>query len=207
MSVGVGEQKRALRRQLRAWRDAVPASRRAEASGRAAGHLAHHPLFLQAAVVALFAGLPHELDPLQVVGWPQARGKLLLLPRTRPEPPGLSWHRLRCEAQGEPQGPQEARQGLRPGPFGVLEPQGEEVGAEAVELWVVPGLAFDGQGGRLGYGGGYYDRALAGSRAPRLGFGFARQVVDQVPREDHDLRVDGIVTDSGVRLVTDVAPV
>jgi 5-formyltetrahydrofolate cyclo-ligase len=207
VSAALVEQKRAMRRQIRAWRDQIPAQVRQEASRRAAEHLARHPFFARAGTVALFAGLPHELDPLQITALQEASQKRLLLPRTLGGPGELSWHLLRCEALGRPESPRLARASLRPGRFGVLEPEGPAVDPAQVELWVVPGLAFDRQGGRLGYGGGYYDRALAQSRAPRLGFAFARQVVSRVPREAHDLRVDGVMTDSGVCLVTDATPV
>ena len=63
---------------------------------------------------------------------------------------------------------------------------------------LVPGLAFDGSGGRLGYGGGFYDRFLDACPAPRVALAFALQVVQAVPREAHDLLVDRIVTEQGV---------
>ena len=65
---------------------------------------------------------------------------------------------------------------------------------------VVPGVAFDARGGRLGYGGGFYDRFLAsaGEGAIRIGICFEVQVVDEVPMAGHDLRVDAVVTEQRV---------
>jgi 5-formyltetrahydrofolate cyclo-ligase len=92
---------------------------------------------------------------------------------------------------------------LAPGAFGILEPSVER-GAlpfedlSAIDLVIVPGLAFDRQGNRLGYGGGYYDRLLEKIRAPKAAPAFAAQILDAVPAEAHDQRVDFIVTEEEV---------
>ncbi len=88
-----------------------------------------------------------------------------------------------------------------PGAFGA------EIPAEGAwivpEVLIVPLLAFDGRGFRLGYGGGFYDRTLEGLRARHpvlaVGFAFAAQEVDEVPTEPTDQRLDLIVTEAGVR--------
>ena len=88
-----------------------------------------------------------------------------------------------------------------PGSFGTQVPA-EGVWLEP-EVLIVPLLAFDALGFRLGYGGGYYDRTLAGLRLQRpvlaVGFAFAAQEVDKVPIDGFDQRLDLIVTESGVR--------
>jgi 5-formyltetrahydrofolate cyclo-ligase len=67
------------------------------------------------------------------------------------------------------------------------------------DVVIVPGLAFTAQGDRLGQGGGWYDRFLAGVRAEcrTIGVGFVEQIVDTLPVEDHDVRLDHVVTESG----------
>ena len=74
-------------------------------------------------------------------------------------------------------------------------------GTLAPDVILMPLLGFDSAGTRLGYGGGYYDRTLAAlSKRPRLiGFAFALQEVDHIPRQAHDVPLDMIVTDAGVR--------
>ncbi len=67
------------------------------------------------------------------------------------------------------------------------------------DLFLVPGVAFDRKGNRLGRGGGHYDRLLASFRGvPRLGVAFAEQVLDRVPKAAYDEAVDSIVTDTGL---------
>ena len=74
----------------------------------------------------------------------------------------------------------------------------------AIDVIIVPGLAFDRQGGRLGYGSGFYDRFIEhyekrGLPHPlKLGVCFETQLLDDVPMEQHDLRVDRIITEAGV---------
>lgn len=86
---------------------------------------------------------------------------------------------------------------LVPGPFGVQEPVGAACTPQVV---VVPLLAFDRRGHRLGYGGGFYDRTLAGllPRPLAIGIGFAAQQVDAVPVADTDAPLDLVVTEAGV---------
>ena len=82
--------------------------------------------------------------------------------------------------------------------FGAREPLGPAYKGR-IDLAIVPMLAVDEQGRRLGYGGGYYDRFLAGHRETlRLAYGFDFQILRQVPSQEHDLVMDGIVTDKRI---------
>ena len=90
---------------------------------------------------------------------------------------------------------------LEPGFRGLLEPPtaSDEFPCEALDLLLVPGLAFDRHGGRLGQGGGYYDRLLATGRPKQiLGIAFSAQIIPQVPMSTYDVRVDGVLTEAGI---------
>src|SRR5690606_23423041 len=86
------------------------------------------------------------------------------------------------------------------------EPDGStpEISASDIDLVLVPGLAFDVGGGRLGYGGGYYDRLLASlpGSVPTVGVTLDELIVDAVPVEPHDVGVSHLVTQSGLRLAS-----
>lgn len=86
---------------------------------------------------------------------------------------------------------------LQTGQFGVAEPQGQAVIApELLDLVMVPGVGFDRQGHRIGYGLGYYDRALAEcNHATFVGLAYSFQVVERLPEEEHDIRLDYLVTE------------
>ncbi len=88
------------------------------------------------------------------------------------------------------------------GSFGIREPvyrREDVLPADKIELAVFPGLAFDKDGNRLGYGGGYYDRAFTrNDAAEKIAFCFSCQLLDRVPSEAHDLKVDKIITEESV---------
>lgn len=89
---------------------------------------------------------------------------------------------------------------LQPGPFGIFQPRPEfqkEVAPNEVDLWIVPGVAFDHRGNRLGFGGGYYDRLLSRAGGWAIGLAFDFQVVDDfLPAVQTDHPVDRIVTET-----------
>ena len=84
--------------------------------------------------------------------------------------------------------------------FGIREPTGPEVEPAAIDLVLVPGVAFDRSGRRLGYGAGYYDQFLTrvSPGTPLVGTCFAIQIADRVPSEPHDRHVDVVVTERGL---------
>jgi len=85
--------------------------------------------------------------------------------------------------------------------FGLLEPREEclrFIGIGEIDLVIVPGLAFDPQGNRIGFGGGFYDRFLSDIRAPKIALAYSFQVVEKIEEGPHDVRMDKVVTDERV---------
>ncbi|RMA93197.1 5-formyltetrahydrofolate cyclo-ligase [Hydrogenothermus marinus] len=80
------------------------------------------------------------------------------------------------------------------GRFGILEPQGELFNPKDIDIVIVPAVAFDETGHRIGYGKGYYDRFLKKTDALKIGVAYDFQVLDKFPTEHHDIPVDLIVT-------------
>ncbi len=138
-----------------------------------------------AATVAAYAALPDEPD-LHPLNW--TPGKTLLLPRVRGG--DLAFHAV------------QSADDLAPGAFGILEPRETHraVDPASAELILVPGLAFTREGARLGRGRGYYDRLLETlpRRVKRVGVCFAVCLLETLPVESHDQRVDLVVTENGV---------
>jgi 5-formyltetrahydrofolate cyclo-ligase len=185
--------KRALRAQVGARRAALSPRALAEASTAARAHLTRFApvaaaLARPGAIVALYAARRDELDP-----WP-------LVPADAP-PVRCAFPRV--VARGAPLVFHVATpDALVPATFGLREPPADAPTAplESASVVVVPGVAFDRQGGRLGYGGGFYDRSLP-ARATGVwcvGFAHSAQVVPVVPRGPHDREVDALVTEDGV---------
>lgn len=180
-------EKAVLRKQMRAARLALPPEERAERSRRAQQALAGSRWFQQAGTVMLYLPFRGEVETALLAEAARAAGKRLVLPRVQKEPKHLWLHRW----AGEPVA----------GAYGILEPAADWPLAEAgeVELVVVPGLAFDRQGNRLGYGGGYYDRTLplmVQARFVALAYRF--QVVEGLVADPHDVPLHGIATEEGL---------
>lgn len=92
---------------------------------------------------------------------------------------------------------------LKPGYCAIPEPdplRAVKIPAEKIDIAVIPGSVFDSKGGRLGYGGGYYDRFLfnAAPQALRIGFAFELQLIDKVPLEPHDQPLDILITEERI---------
>jgi len=188
--------KRELRRRLVRQRRGVQPPE-ALAAGRAVlGHLEGTPEFSRAERVVLYAALADELPTRPCFEALRARGAEVLLPRM-----AGARELVFCALEDWEQ--------LTPGRHGVPEPplSAPERPAETAELALLPGVAFDVRGHRLGRGGGFYDAAFpVGRPGPRLlGVGFELQVVGSVPAGSRDRSVDAIVTERCIRWVTERA--
>lgn len=182
-------EKQRLRRAMRPLLEQVTPAEAQEAGAAIADQLARTDLWRLAARVALFASRADEVDTGPLIRRARADAKSVLLPRVHASG-GLEFVVLSLQ------------HGLREGPFGVLEPPLESPALPLAsdDLVLVPGLAYDRQGGRLGRGRGYYDRALANRRESDLrplliGVGFGFQIVERVPMTPLDVRLDGIVSE------------
>ena len=199
--------KKELRSRMAAARGELSAGERAERSARIAelaiaawqsGVFAWGPRPEQAQPLQLAVYVPFrsEADAMGVARWCLANGIPVSAPRVDAETRTMTFHRFKAERE------------LRPGAYGILEPKPDAAPAPVVPgtLVLVPGLAFDAAGRRLGYGGGYYDRLFAAHRAEAeageivlAAPAFALQVVEAVPAAPHDLRVHFLITEEGVR--------
>ncbi|HDN96024.1 MAG TPA: 5-formyltetrahydrofolate cyclo-ligase [Thermoplasmatales archaeon] len=90
---------------------------------------------------------------------------------------------------------------LDSGTYGILEPKNDFLRVRSyneVELVIVPGIVFDEKGNRIGYGGGYYDRLLKRIDAKKIALAYDFQVMERIPNEEHDVRMDMIITEKRV---------
>lgn len=162
-----------------------------EAGAAIARHLLSWPVVNEADSIAAYLSMESEPSTWPLVEALHERGMEVLLPVVQPDM-NLQWARY------------EGPHALRISAFGISEPTGELLGLDAVrgiDAIIVPGLAVDLLGHRLGRGAGCYDRALGhvdGSTG-RVVVLFDDEIVDTVPHEDHDQRIHNAVTPSGMR--------
>lgn len=141
-----------------------------------------HPRLLCSQTILMYYSLPDEVDTHEAVTLLAQQGKTILLPVVT----GDSTMILRRYS-----GPDDLRQGA----FGIMEPAGDIFSDyKAIDLAIVPGMAFDAQGHRLGRGRGYYDRFLPLlPHAYKLGLCFDFQKVEHVPNDANDIRMDEVL--------------
>ena len=175
-----------LRERIREARDRIPEPERTAAAARVEETVLRLPEVSSAATVAMFDAFGAEIPTARMVSRLLDEGKRVFLPFL--DEGGMEMAEV---------GPDEA---LLPTAYGPREPASRAaVDPTEIDVIVVPAIAFDRRGHRLGYGGGHYDRYLRRVRpdATRIGIAFEVQVVDQVPASDADERVHLIVTETG----------
>jgi 5-formyltetrahydrofolate cyclo-ligase len=182
--------KDALRAQARALLRALPPGERAAAQARIEACVWEVPQVAAARTLLLYASLPEEVATDAIAAEARRRGITLVYPRCLPQGV-MTLHAV------------DAADALRPGRFGIREPQADAcpaVEVRDIDAVLIPGLAWDRGGPRLGRGGGYYDRLLAHPdwRGFRCGLFFAAQETPTVPHEPWDVRLDAIVTEREV---------
>ncbi|MFO7274316.1 MAG: 5-formyltetrahydrofolate cyclo-ligase [Bacillota bacterium] len=187
---GNPEAKRELRRRMIAARQALDPAERARAGLLAQRAVLAAPEWARAHTVLLYMPVRGEVDTAALAEAGRLAGKRLLLPRVEQGDRLLRLHLWDGTAAQ-----------LVPGAYGIPEPRPDlpQVAPAVVDLVIVPGVAFDRRGYRLGYGGGYYDRLLPElAHAVRIGLGYGFQLVDLLPAEPHDVRLDALATEHGL---------
>ncbi len=145
-------------------------------------------VYKEASSVLCFASFRDEVDLWNVIDHSWQMGKTILLPKIAKDTNTLDLFKVDNKKQ------------LKPGQWGILEPdptQSQPIDPKRVSLVIIPGVAFDRQGNRLGYGKGFYDRLLM--RIPlhveRIAVAYQCQLIDEVPTEPHDKKLDGLITE------------
>ncbi|MFD5969965.1 5-formyltetrahydrofolate cyclo-ligase [Streptomyces sp. NPDC060311] len=190
--------KRTLRRDFLAARNRLTPDDVREAADALAGRALGLPEVAGARAVAAYVSVGAEPGTLALLDGLRTRGVRVLLPALLPDN-DLDW--------GEYTGEGSLARVRHGGRMELFEPAGERLGPDAVtraDVVLLPGVAVDGRGLRLGRGGGSYDRVLArlaaaGARPALLVLLYDGEVVARVPAEPHDRPVDAVVTPSGVR--------
>ncbi len=197
-------QKRALRERMLAQRSALTPAQRDAASAAMMQSLLMQPAYVSANVVLAYASFGDEFDTAAFLQAVLTAEKTLVLPRVDKAMQQLVLHRVLHIDE------------LVAGVWGIREPRADAppILLTDVDFALIPGVAFDRRGGRLGYGGGYYDRLLSMVSMPQTRLlarslgqakvvnlcaaAFSCQIVEQVPLDQHDIRIPLLITENEI---------
>jgi 5-formyltetrahydrofolate cyclo-ligase len=170
-------------------RNSKPADYLDKLSTQIASRLMELPELKQARIISTYLHIGSEVRTKAIVLWGLAHGKRIIIPVTDKIGRRLFFSEVR-----------DPDRELQPGTFGIPEPRPafrRITPLEAADVIIIPGVAWDIRGYRVGYGGGYYDRSInhLSRYVPKIGLCYEFQIVPQIPRTGHDRRVDRIVTE------------
>ena len=179
--------KAALRAQVLAELSKIPVEFQVAGSAQVCALLVRQPVWVQARSVLLFAPIPGEPDVWPLLALALAAEKVVALPAFLPEGGSYTARSVR-----------DPNLDIQRGKFGIREARAHcpEVALNQLDFVLVPGVAFDLHGCRLGRGRGYYDRMLTAVSGTTCGVAFDQQIVSEVPVEPHDKQLDCILTPS-----------
>lgn len=182
------EDKIKIRKEVLALRNALPRPELDVMSRRICRSFIHLSMLADCSSVMIFLSFGSEINTDYIIRLLWKQKKRVLVPLCKPETREMDIIPITTFADVEP------------GYFGIREPKRgfcPPVAKEAIDLVVVPAVAFDRRGYRVGYGGGYYDRFLVGMDVPRIGLAFSCQIIPEAPVDKYDQAVQGIVTEQG----------
>ncbi|HEU4965346.1 MAG TPA: 5-formyltetrahydrofolate cyclo-ligase [Bacilli bacterium] len=183
--------KKELRHELLANRKALAPQERADLDAGVLQNLLALPEMQKAQTILAYLDFRGEVDSSGLIEWALREGKTICAPVTVKEERRLIPVQM------------SSLQEVRFGAYGIREPimtDNNVIEIPCIDVVVIPGVGFDRQGGRLGYGGGYYDRFLPRLRegVVKIAVAYELQILPQVPLEPHDTLLDMLVTEQGV---------
>ena len=180
--MSIANEKNKLRAQIKALKASFTAEQRATASKAALKKLEQQPFFKQAQTVLLYWSLPEEVET-QAFAEKWAMEKIILLP-------AMVEDKIQARLFT-------SKEDMETGAFGIVQPIGEAFTGK-IDLTIIPGIAFDQKGNRLGRGKGFYDRFLADFPGLKCGLCWDFQLLEHIPHETFDVKMDVIVTEKEV---------
>ena len=183
--------KNEIRAEVLKKRDSIPKDLKEQKNISIRNRLLNLEEFINTKSVLMYVSFRTEVDTIKQLEAILCLGKRLIVPLVDSKQKTLTLYEIKDTSE------------LEPGYMGILEPNVSEdrkVELKEIDIVVIPGTGFDPKGNRLGYGGGYYDRLLAdtGKNIPKVALAFEEQIVEDIPAEPHDMKMDIIVTDKRV---------
>ncbi len=185
----MGAEKVIIRKEVLFQRDSITDKQRISKHLRIKETLLNLPEFKDARIILFYASFRSEVDTFDLIKYCLAEGRSIALPKVDTENNRLLLYEI--EDIGE----------VFKGYCGIQEPSVSELRKKHVsdiDLVIVPGVAFDEHCNRLGYGKGFYDKLLAEAKANAIGLAYEEQIVESLPSEIYDIKMDKIITDKRI---------
>jgi 5-formyltetrahydrofolate cyclo-ligase len=180
-----------LRKEIIIKRDLISENNRLSKDESIRNKLFSLPEFIKADTIFIYFSFRSEVDTFFIIEKALNKGKRVILPKVEKKKRKLYLYEINSIKD------------LSSGYMGIYEPIPDisrEVGINEVDLIIVPGVCFDIYGNRIGYGGGYYDIILSEKKtnSPVIALSYEEQIVQKIPSEPHDIKVDIIITDQRI---------
>ena len=190
MNENVKEIKRNLRNQYKQYRLDLPADVKADYDKKICDALMQLVSFKYSDTILMYAPLEGEIDVMPIAERALEMGKKVAFPRCIEEPRNLDFKYISSIDE------------LKAGSYSIAEPTEdmESVKDLSRSICIIPGIVFDKEGYRVGYGKGYYDRFLAVYDGTKFGLAYSECILDSVPRGRFDRHVDILISEKGVTL-------
>lgn len=153
--------------------------------------------YKKANTIFIFVSFKNEVDTHRLIEYALSDNKKICVPKVKLKEREMELYKINSFND------------LEVGYYNILEPikGSPKINVEDIDLILMPGLAFDKEGGRIGYGGGYYDKFLRKSKknkTKKIAIAYAFQVLDKVPMNENDIKIDGIITNNNIFTNKDV---
>lgn len=187
------QEKKNIRNQILQHRESLDLYTRSQWDESIYNKLINSEAYKRANTIFAFVSFKSEVDTHKIIRYALEDGKTICVPRIESKQKGLEIFKIEDFEQ------------LKKGYFGILEPVEScpEADSKELDLILMPGVAFDRQGGRLGYGAAFYDRFLSklDKKVDKIALAYHFQILDNIPMDEHDVRIDGVITEEEIILV------
>lgn len=182
-----------LRNYITKKRDELSLSEKNEKNNAIYEALINSELFIKAKVVFIYISFGNEVNTHKIIEKALSLGKEVCVPKVVSRLKGMRALKIN------------SLNNLQVSNYGILEPDdnSEEVAIENMDLAIIPGLVFDLKGGRIGYGGGFYDRFFYNTNIDirKIALSYEFQILDNLPLEEHDITISDIITENGFKKI------
>lgn len=185
--MNIKEEKHKIRQQVLKIRDSLKAEEKKEADQIIKKNFLLSDEYIKSSRIFIYISFGSEINTIDIIKYALCDGKKVFVPRTDIKNKVMDAVRI------------ESLNNLKKDKYGILEPSSdiEAASPDTFDLIIVPGVAFDKEGRRIGYGGGYYDKyfKLISKNIKKTALAYKFQVLDKINVEEHDVLIDNLITD------------